>query len=576
MTDAYASTPDFWPSLAGALLLAVMAVYGWRHRSVPGAPALVVAMVFGLVLLSGMVLKAAAVTPTARIGWSKFQDIWLVPTTTAGMCFILEYVFPGRWLTRHTLSVLALPPLLALLLGVTDNGRLWWRQVEIGLDGSVVATLATAGALLTAYAVGLGLVISAALLWLFARSPLHRWPVAIMLLGQIGARGFFLLNLAGPPLLSPVDLVVLALLSPTTAYAIALFGFRILDPLPVARQAALEQMREGMVVLDAQWRVASVNAAAAALLRTPEALVPGKTVADLLPALPELQARLAQGPALSMGEAAAGPVDVTLGAGPEARQCALEVSPLHDFRGLPVGYLLILHDETERRRAQAQLLEQQRMLAVLHEREHLAHELHDSTGQVLGFASLKLAATRKLLADRKLAQADDHLARLESIVSEAHADVRESILNLRSTPGGEQPFVAALQHYVDGFRQNYGLQVAVCLGPGVEQGVLPPESQAQLFRILQEALSNVRKHARASSVRVSFERRGCLLRMCIQDNGQGFNPQQAAGVKDSHFGLSTMRERAEQLGGVLSVESAPGKGTSVTVDVPASAGDSKL
>ena len=90
----------------------------------------------------------------------------------------------------------------------------------------------------------------------------------------------------------------------------------------------------------------------------------------------------------------------------------------------------------------------------------------------------------------------------------------------------------------------------------------------QLFRILQEAFSNARKHAETDCVRVLFELEGGLLCMRIQDNGKGFDPDRAAEAGSSHFGLRFMRERAEQLGGSLRVDSAPGEGTCVEVVVP--------
>ena len=233
-----------------------------------------------------------------------------------------------------------------------------------------------------------------------------------------------------------------------------------------------------------------------------------------------------------------------------------------------MGHLLMLRDMTEQKRAQAQIIEQQRSLAMLREREQLARELHDGIGQVLGFASLKMGATRKLIADGRLDKADDQLAHLESAVAEAHADVRETILNLRTVPAGEKPFFASLQHYLDGYRQNYGIQVELAIGPDVEEDILTHEAQMQLFRILQEAFSNARKHAEMDRMRASFELEDGLLRMCIQDNGKGFDPRQAIAAESAHFGLRFMRERAEQLGGSLQVNSAPGEGTCVEVTVP--------
>jgi signal transduction histidine kinase len=97
-----------------------------------------------------------------------------------------------------------------------------------------------------------------------------------------------------------------------------------------------------------------------------------------------------------------------------------------------------------------------------------------------------MEATRKLIADGKLATADDQLLKMEHIVADAHADVREYILNLRTAPSDQQPFFSALQHYLDGFLKNYGIRVDLSIGAGVDDGFLPLEAQMQ-FRIIQEA-----------------------------------------------------------------------------------------
>ena len=232
--------------------------------------------------------------------------------------------------------------------------------------------------------------------------------------------------------------------------------------------------------------------------------------------------------------------------------------------------------------AEAQIVEQQRSLAMLHEREQLARELHDGIGQVLGYAGLQLGVVHDCISDGQaaiaagqdadatadLVDAENHVARLSGIVEEAHADVREYILNLRLAPSEERPFFATLQHYLDGFSQNYGIRTELSVGPGVDEHTVDQAAQMQLFRIIQEALSNARKHAGPSRVHVTFEALDSLLRVQIQDDGCGFDPARAARGGDSHLGLHIMHERAEQIGGKLVVQSAPGAGTCVQFDLP--------
>jgi PAS domain S-box-containing protein len=562
MADAYTYTPAIWPPLAGVVFLAAIGLYCWRRRSVPAALPLLAVSLFSIPFLLGIALEAAAVAPATKIAWFRFQGVWRAPSVTAGLCFVLEYAYPGRWLTRRNLVLLSIPALLDIFLVIISDSQLMWRRLQIGPGGSVMAYLTPAGAILAAYGVGLVLVNAAVLLWLFIRSPQHRWPVALILAGQITNRSLYVIDAAHLSWPIPLDPLAVGVLLIATTYAIALFGFQIFDPRPTARRAALEQMRDGVVVFDPEWRLTGINRAAATILGTPAARARGKRLAEILPALDNLNSCFVH------EGAPAEPMTMSLGSGSSARSYEIDVSPLRDFRGLLLGHLLMLRDVTEQKRAQAQIIEHQRSLAMLREREQLARELHDGIGQVLGFASLKMGATRKLIADGKLDKADDQLAHLESAVAEAHADVRETILNLRTAPAGEKPFFASLQHYLDGCRQNYGIQVDLSVGTGVDESLFNPEAQMQLFRILQEAFSNARKHAEMDRMRASFELEDGLLRMCLQDNGKGFDPRQTIAAESAHFGLRFMRERAEQLGGSLQVNSAPGQGTCVEVTVP--------
>jgi signal transduction histidine kinase len=318
--------------------------------------------------------------------------------------------------------------------------------------------------------------------------------------------------------------------------------------------------------------VASLNPAAETIFALPARQVKGRPVRELLPAYPEGWQPIKSG---TESELSLSPGGIT-------RSYRLAISLLNDWRGQEAGRVLLLRDVTEQKQAQAQLLEQQQALAMLHEREQLARELHDSTGQVLGFAGFQIEAVQDRLQDSQMAisageptnaytqltQAQNELIRLSSVIEEAHADLREYILNLRLSPSDQRPFFATLRHYLDGFSQNYGIQADLSVAPGIDDEAFDPQAQMQLFRIVQEALSNARKHARASCVQVSFEMQDSLRRITIQDNGQGFDPAQQHSDGKHHFGLRFMQERAETLGGSLQVDSILGQGTRVMIDVP--------
>jgi signal transduction histidine kinase len=594
MTGPYAHIPAIWTPLLGAIFVAAVGLCVWQRRDMPAVAPFLACSLFASLMALTIAAGAAAVTMAAKITWYKWQFLFSVLAVTSGTCFSLEYAYPGRWLTRRNLALLAIPPLVLSLLIVTNDARLAWLAFEIGPYDSVMPSWAVPGAILMAYAVGLVLINVTVFAWLFIRSPQHRWPVAIMVCGQILGRSAYLAGLARLPTPGMLDPVVLAILAPWSAYAIALFGFRIFDPLPAARQAVLQQMHAGVVVFDAAWRIICLNPAAEAIFGVRESVVRGKTWQQLssagepLPDLPGAAVREGNAGGMQVDEAgtaagaAADQLEMTFGeglcaAGVHARYYAPSLSELRDFRGPLLGHLLMLRDVTEQHSAQARLLEQQNALATLRERERLARELHDNLGQVFAFVSTQGQTVRRLLARGKIAAADEYVARLVEVARDADTDIRESILGLRVGLAGEG-LAPALASYLQQYEARCGIHTELAVADGFGDGALDLRARVQLLRIVQEALSNTRKHAHATSVRVALVMEGGCARVTIQDDGTGFEPprfdRSGASAADAgsesagHIGLRVMCERAEEIGGTLEVQSPTGAGTTVTVSVP--------
>ncbi len=493
MSSNYAYTPTIWPSVFTVLLLIALSLYSGRRRSVPGALPFAIGSLFAALWAFGSVMEVAAVEVQTKIFWFKFQGVWQLPTATATTCFILDYAWPGRWLTRRNLVLLSIPCMLSLGLILTDDlHHLTWRRFDY--DGTVIPLRGPGNWMLFAYGYVLGIVNLFVLAWLFLRSPQHRWPVAIMLTGMLVGRVHYLLEAARIlqfNFLMNVPQVAFEYL----IYAVALFGFHILDPVSLARQAVIDQMREGMLVLDLQGRVTSMNQSAERILGGLTGQLKGQPVDKLLPAYPdgyidvtkeaeiELSLPEGQGDGMSAGNA--------------VRHYTLETSALKDWRGLVVGYLLLLHDVTEQKRAQAQLVEQQRALAMLQEREQLARELHDTLGQVFVFVNTQGQTIHRLLSRGDIATADEYTIRMVEVAREADVDIRESILGLRGALS-TQGFFPVLVEYLAQYEKNYGIHVELEKPETMLDVEFEPLIEVQLLRILQEALTNVRKHAGAN------------------------------------------------------------------------------
>jgi len=562
MTWTYAYTPQIWPSVLTISLLITLAVFSGRRRSVPGAAQFMIACLFAALWAAGSVMEFAAVDVPTKIFWIKVQAGLQLPYATAISCFFLEYGWPGRWLTHRLQALLAIVPLLVPGLILTDGlHHLMWRsfafEPSLGSNGSIIPSVGPASWLLIAYGFGLGIVNISISIWLFARSPQHRLPVAILLTGLVVGHAVYLLEKTHIILSSlPLDVLVLGFVY--LMYALALFGFRLFDPVALARLTLMEQLSDGMLVLDQQGRVASLNPAAEKIFGLPARQVKGKPVREILPAYPgELQP-----------EAGGTEMEFNLSREQGCRDYRLAISRLTDWHGQEAGRLLLLRDVTEQKRAQTQLLEQQQVVATLQERERLARELHDNLGQVLGYVSMQAQAIRKRVRDGDLTPIEPQLTQLAQVAQEAHKEIRDSIFGLKSSPAEQWSFFAALRQHLTACQEHYGLRTELEIPKGLREDLFSPEVGVQVLRVIQESLSNARKHGHAGCVKISFEEKDHSVWISVADDGCGFELGGLENQVEGHYGLAFMRERMAQVGGRLAIHTKPMSGTQVILQVP--------
>jgi len=206
--------------------------------------------------------------------------------------------------------------------------------------------------------------------------------------------------------------------------------------------------------------------------------------------------------------------------------------------------------------------------AVLEERERIAHELHDGLAQVLGYINTQTLAVRKLLASNRTEEAGVQLEAMEKAAKRVYADVREGIFSLRTPLTGSDRLSDAVRKHLRNYREMPGAPASLEVVEDGELPELPPTTEIQLMWIVQEALNNVRNHAAADSATVRFSTEDAELVVSIDDDGCGFTPERRARTGWPHFGLQTMRERAEAVGGRFEIESRPEGGTQVRVRLP--------
>ena len=238
----------------------------------------------------------------------------------------------------------------------------------------------------------------------------------------------------------------------------------------------------------------------------------------------------------------------------------------------------------------ARMMDTERGLAATEERDRIAREMHDSLAQVLGVLHLRLRALDAHVAavqrttgagrgdadagaaepagasDPTLVVVRSEATELADIAHDAYTDVREAILGLRESTRPDRSFVESLEAYAAKFSRQSGIATTVDSSAGRDLA-LAPAVEVQVIRVVQEALTNVRKHAQARTATVRVVEDGETTVVEVVDDGRGFAPGAPAHDRET-FGLSSMRERTELVHGRFDLDSAPGRGTRVRVRVP--------
>ncbi|MEI8315227.1 MAG: histidine kinase [Verrucomicrobiota bacterium] len=231
----------------------------------------------------------------------------------------------------------------------------------------------------------------------------------------------------------------------------------------------------------------------------------------------------------------------------------------------------LVHEAADRRRAEEglQVLSGQLLQLQDQERRHIARELHDVTAQNLSAITLNLARVKTLLAD-----ADQRTVRVLNdsiqLAEECLREIRTLSYVLHPPMLDEYGLPRALEWYLEGFRKRSDIDVQLTVVPDI--GRLPADAETALFRIVQESLTNIRRHSGSHTATIQLTRDDTAITLLIQDSGHGFHEPLAAGKSPSLLnlgvGVTGMRERLRQLGGQLQIESSP-TGTTVRAVVPA-------
>jgi PAS domain S-box-containing protein len=337
----------------------------------------------------------------------------------------------------------------------------------------------------------------------------------------------------------------------------------------------VDRLPLAFIRMDANARVLEWNLAAETLFGYTEAEAVGRLILDLIVPPPPPQRERVQEVIrrLQAGDMHAHNVNENRTKDGRTITCEWFNTPLvHPNLGF-VGFISLAQDITEQRQTQAALREHADRLRILarrvveiqeQERRHLSRELHDQIGQALALIGLNLQVIQRTSGPETQHLIEDCLGSVERTIEQ----VRNLALDLRPSMLDDLGLAAALRWLVDLQAQRAGLVAHVNVQLSGEQW--PPDLAIACFRIVQEALTNVVRHARAQNVWVELQEGKSEVRLTVRDDGVGFDPQEARrrAARGESLGLLGLQERTELLGGRSAIESEPGHGTTIRVEFP--------
>jgi signal transduction histidine kinase len=562
----YSISPDaisLWLPLAVIVFIEGLAIHTWQYRREAGA-----LWQCGLQASKGLWLLALLINNRSmsidlKIASQQAGTAFSLAACYLWFCFVASLSGYDRRMPRGVLRALDGILGICCILSLTNNWHGWlWRSVRMA-KGGIEAQKEPAGfVLLLAVFVLSAVTIVINIRWAMRNVGLRRRQAWMFLLPSLVSWTGYCVSCVLE--LDQARFAVRAISFCLTSLIMiwAFHRWRLYSILPLAKDVVLGGMVDGLMVIDDEGYIVELNAPAGAIFAS-SAVSVGKRIEDAHQAWPEM---ICCEEATSVWEAQRKQNDAVF-------FYLITRTALRTPAGHVLGQVLVFKDISREKQQQARIVEQEKALSTLEERSRLSRELHDGPGQLCSYFSMQTQSARILIAKQKYDQADHRLEQLQKTVQDVNLSLRESITGLQSEAREGRSLLESLKEQFLWYQENCHLRVELNLRCVWPAEMLTRSTEAQLLRILQEALANVRKSAQASLVRIVIEKQNDHLVFLVEDDGRGFDPT-VSGQLIGHHGLQIMRERASGIGAQLAIDSCAGGGTRVELRVPLVAEDS--
>ncbi len=546
--------------IISVLISAVLAVFFWRRHPAPGAKAMTGMMAAVFTVSMGYIVEVLTSTLAGRQIANDIEYIGITTGPVFWLIFTARYFRYDNWVLRRSYILTIIPIITIGLVWTNDFHGFMWHDAHLQTYGEFLVQIKTYSVWFwvhSLYSYSLVLLgITIATRKLFHPQHLYRNQAMLILFAAIFPLIWNVIYVLRAAPTYHVDLTPAAFMVSGLVIALGLFRFHILRIVPIARDVVVENISDGVMVLDDHERFLDLNQAAQEIIGSSAAKLIGNPSDVLWATQPELEGHFRSKDKLT--------TEIYL-VKAKRGYYELNIVPLHDRQHVLIGRVVILHDLTRQKEFEEELRTLSHQVVHLQEEERAAisRELHDDIGQMLAYLTLQLERTRRLNPEL----AAGALQEMKASLAETISQVRDISHRLRP-PMLESGLLPALEELTRKLASKANITFDLnCTAIPAVSG----ELNLAVYRIVQEALTNIIRHSRANKVKITLFQKDGQINLEVKDNGVGFDVSRATRTA----GLIGMKERVRSLGGRLVIQSAPGSGTIITAILPVAKSESE-